>query len=707
MDRKSRLDRYQEDIMSDDFIDALSRKERKQFKKRQEQIKQDIIERTQEIKKLENDNFRKQLNNSSNKRYDNTEKIINEKNKLTRENSINHQNNVKKKKSKLNIFTNFILLITIILGIIYLGYNIYISNQLIDQVYTILNSGFITAIIILFSLSVMFNKEKTKKAFSILTAFIFIEFLGFNGLVSMNYITLPKQATVSDFTNKSINNVIKWATDNKIDVIQTQEYSDSIKANNVISQNIEANTLVKDINEIEVITSSGPNPETIVNLPDMVGWTVDEVVKEIENEKLTNVKVEFEFSELTRDTVINQSKSGAMRRNDEITIIFSLGLEEDLKPVKLINLINKTEFKATLWLKRNGIKYEINREFSDNIKKGKIISTTPKEGVTIKQSETILKLVISKGKKIVVPDLMNMSMDDIVKWATDNNINIIYNSDFDSTVKKGKIKAISVKKDSIIEEDSSITITTSKGALKMINYTNTDIEKIRTFALTYKINLNETTQFSTEVESGKIISVSKKPGENVETGETIDMVISTGSSIKVPDFTGMNLSNAKSLCSSNKLDCSVSYTSSSKTKGTVVGQNKRSGSEVVEGTSVILIVSNGTSSSSSSNYTNTNNNYNYSSSSSNNNSSSTKPKPTPTPVPTCNKTTFYIYPHYIAINYPTTTCSNVKSAYPGYKISCSYVNSDSGKMGQILNSSSLNGKTISSCENITIQIKNN
>lgn len=705
MDKNSRLSRYQEDVMSDDFIDALSRKERKQFKKRQEQIKQDIIERTQELKNLENESFRKQLNKLDNKKYDNTEKIMNEKNIITRESNNNHQKPIKKKKSKLNAFTNIILIITILLGIIYLGYSIYISDKLVDQVYTILNSGFITAIIILFSLSVMFNKERTKKAFSILTAFIFIEFLGFNGLVNMNYIILPKQATVSDFTNKSINTVIKWAAANKIDVIQTQEYSDSVKENDVISQNIEANTLVKEINKIEVITSSGPNPETIVNLPDMVGWTVDEVVEEIENEKLTNVNIEFEFSNLTRDTVIKQSKSGAARRSDNITINFSLGLEEDLKPVKLINLINKTEFKAILWVKRNGIKYEITREFSDTVKKGKVISTNPKEGITIKQSETTLKIIISKGKKIIVPDLMNMSMDDIVKWATKNNINIIYNSDFDSTIKKGNIKAVSAKKDSIIEEGSSITITTSKGALKMINYTNTDIDKIRTFATTYRINLNETTQFSNEVESGKIISVSKKPGENVETGETIDMVISTGSSIKVPDFTGMTLSKAKSLCISNKLDCSISYTSSSKSKDIVLGQNKRSGSEVVEGTSVILIVSNG-SSGSSNNYYNANNNYNYSNSSSNS-SNTTKPSPTPTPTPTCNKTQFYIYPHHIAINYPTTTCTNVKSAYSGYKINCSYVNSDSGKKGQILNSSSLNGKTISSCETITIQIKNN
>ena len=66
-----------------------------------------------------------------------------------------------------------------------------------------------------------------------------------------------------------------------------------------------------------------------------------------------------------------------MRRNEELILKFSLGREEDLEPVNLKELKDMEEFDAILWLKRNGIKYEIEYEFSDTTEAGKVISTTP------------------------------------------------------------------------------------------------------------------------------------------------------------------------------------------------------------------------------------------------------------------------------------------------------------------------------------------
>lgn len=713
MNKRSRISKYDKtnNLMSDDFTDALTKKELKKFKKEQEKIKEEARRNENELKTIEEEIFREQLekrkiNNDSTA----TERLMNE-NNTTQELDMNsYVNRVimpedyeekSKDKNSLNSFTNFILIITIICGLIYLGYSIYISNQLVDNIYTIINSSFITAIIILFSLSAMSNKNKLKKGFSILTSLIFIEFLAFNGLVSINYLKLPTQSVVKDFTNKSVNNVIKWAKENKVEVVQTTEYSDTVDENKIISQSAKANTLVKNIDKLEIVSSSGPNPGTVVNLKDMLGWSIDEVVKEIEKEKLINVNIEYEFSELTKDTVIDQSKKGVMHRSDDITIKLSLGNEEDLKPVNLIDLVNKKEFDATLWLKRNGIKYEITKEFSDSIKKGNVISSDPVKDTLVNQKETTLKLVISRGKKIVVPNLLTMSINKIVKWANKNNLNIIYNTAFDNKVKKGKIIGLSVKENDVIESDTDIYITISKGKLKMISYGKDDINKIRKFASTYDIKLNEIREFSKDVEAGKIISVSKKAGEGVQTGESIDVVISSGSKIIIPDFTNMDLNAAKDLCNKNKLDCSISYANSTKNKNKIIGQNKRSGSEVIEGTNVVLTVSNGIKPSRKST-TSTSTRTSSKTTTTNKNTSNTSTKPTSS----CNKTKNLTL-NLMAGDSAAKTKDGITNQNPGIKFKWIFVDqcpSTSADSGTVCSTSVEDGSAVSACDVVTITV---
>lgn len=537
--------------------------------------------------------------------------------------------NEKKEKS---LGTNLFLIFVMICAIAYLAYSIYISSNKVEQLYTIINASLITLTIVLFSITGMMRKNRPRKIGLILTSLSFISILVLNVGTTLEYFTLPTQPVVLDLTTKTVNEAIKWASENKIELVETKEYSDTIEENKVMSQNVEPNTLLKNVKTIEVISSNGPNPESAVDLSDMIGWDVDKVVKEIKKLKLSNVNIVFEFSTIERDTLFEQSKTGKIHRNEELNLKFSLGNEEDLLPVELIDLIKKEEFDATLWLKRNGISYEINYEFSDTIKKGLVISTTPKKGTLINQKEQKVILVISKGPKIIVPDLANMSLEEIAEWAIKYNINITYNSEYDDKVKKGKIKSISHKKGDVIEEGGTIYITTSKGTLKMIDFNENDLTKIRTFASTYKINLIELEEYSDSIEKGKIINSSHKKGDIINSGDTIELTISLGVSIEIPDFTGLSVSEAKSLCTSKKLDCTTTYIHSTKTKNTIVGQNKRIGSKVVEGTNIVLSVSNGIKPSTGSSSNNSGNSSNTASSGSSTNTNTSTP-----PAPTCNR----------------------------------------------------------------------
>ncbi len=70
------------------------------------------------------------------------------------------------------------------------------------------------------------------------------------------------------------------------------------------------------------------------------------------------------------------------------------------------------------------------------------------------------------------------------------------------------------------------------------------------------------------------------------------MIISLGKSVELPNFIGMNVTNAKNRCKNIGITCQMSYVYSSKTKGTILNQSITAGSKVIGNTHIVLTVSN-------------------------------------------------------------------------------------------------------------------
>ena len=384
---------------------------------------------------------------------------------------------------------------------------------------------------------------------------------------------------------------------------------------------------------------------------------------------------------------------------------FSLGREEDLEPVELKDLTDMEEFDATLWLKRNGIQYDIIYEYNDDVEKGKVIKTDPKKGTVIKQSEMKIKLYISKGKKITAPDFTTMSLEEIEEWANQNHMKINYSSEYSNNVKIGKVIRASVQKGDTIDEGTTIHIITSKGPLKMISYGDNDVDKIRSFANENGLQFVLNEEFNNDVEKGKIISVDKKPGQTLSQTETITVVVSLGKRRSIPNFIGMTRSEAKNACDNNGLSCTFNYAYSTKTKNTVINQNKTAGSEVSEGTNVILTISNGKQSTSSSG----GNNSSGGSNNGNNNGGNSSPSPSPDPEPVCDRNDtvrVYINP---TIGDASATARNLDSRIHWNVVYVSRADySESASIGMVIAAdvAKYDGQYLNKCDTYTIHIFN-
>lgn len=605
------------------------------------------------------------------------------------------------KPKAANIFLSLTYVITIALFI----YLIVDSANQIHQIYQIINAFFLLIIMTCFLVSFKKSFFKNKSAPTIVTSLVVLGAIAFNGLYMTNVIKLPTQSYLPNFESKNLTKAINWTEENNVKTDQNFEYSDTTKKYSVISQSKKPETLTKDINKVDFVVSNGPDYSKEIILADMTGWNVDDVVKFVEENFLSNVTINFEENtSVKKDTVISQSSTGTIKRSDPIIFTVSLGDKASLSPIKLKDLKNESLLKAEVYLGRNGILYELKYEFSDSIEKGHVISSNPKQGTTIKPDEMVT-LTISKGKEIKVPNLKNKTMAYVTKWMVENNLQINYSDRYDNEIKSGRVIESNYKEGDIIEEGTTVDVTFSKGPLVMKKFDN--INDFKSWADTNGIKYEIKEEFNDEIEKDKIIKTSIEEGANINLDNTITVYVSKGTAVTVPDFTNKTKSEVQKECNNLGISCSFTEEYSTKSSGKVIRQSIASGTQISKGDNIVITIatdkktsstSNKTSSSSSSSRPSSGSSSSSSSSGGSNSSSGGQTSPS------CETTVLNIAPSWVKIGDPNATCSNIKSKYDKF-ITCDIGPANNGTSGQILNMSELQGITVNSCNKVTVKIK--
>lgn len=445
---------------------------------------------------------------------------------------------------------------------------------------------------------------------------------------------LPVQETsivshkVQNFSGKNLTDVVKWANKNKIKVTQEYEYSDMVPEYEIISQNIKVGTDLRDIDEIVVAVSEGPNPYKEVIVPSMLTWDSERVINYVLTNHLSNVLIEFVESDQVKDTVIEQSRSGNLKRNEELKLVFSFGEEGSSSEIKLIDFTNKTKFEIEFYMKQNQLTYDFIYDFSDTIKKGYGLQQSIMGGEVVPAGEKI-QVTISKGPKIVIPELDGMDVNDLTEWAIQNHLKIEFIDQYDDTVKRGKVISIDKEKGDVVEQGTLLKVTLSLGTLKMPKYKNVD--DFYKWADKYGIKYEIAHEFSNSVAAGEVIRYSHKVGSVIKNDEVITVTISDGSKMTVPNLKGLTKSEAIKKLKNANLNYNFVYRKNSAKKDTVIAQSISSGSEVSSGTTITVTLSNGNSG-------NNNPTVDPKPSSSPTPSASPSPSPSPSesPTPSCN-----------------------------------------------------------------------
>ena len=174
-------------------------------------------------------------------------------------------------------------------------------------------------------------------------------------------------------------------------------------------------------------------------------------------------KVDHAYSDtVKRGTVISTDpESGArIRNNDSVALTISDGPET----VKVPDLTGLRLEKAQSQLKRDGLAAGmVTREFSDDVPKGSVISTSPDAG-TERHAGSAIALTVSKGSAVDVPDVTGEDLEDAKADLQEAGLTVkVAATQVTSEYDAGQVARQTPAGDSQAAEGDTVTLTLSKG----------------------------------------------------------------------------------------------------------------------------------------------------------------------------------------------------------------------------------------------------
>lgn len=595
----------------------------------------------------------------------------------TKEEKVINKTDIPKGKIYKHPFTNLILILTLLSSVV-----LFIFGLFFDKTNPIdaLISGLLLVIFTLLFVTFSMTTNRKNKSLVCLGSLFLLGYYVYGCLLTAGIVSFPNK-NVIDFTNMELTEVIKWSEKNKINIVQDYEFSDMINEYHIISQDVKAGTKLKDVESITVAVSEGPNPSKEIVIPNMVSWDSERVLEFVKNNYLSNVNVEFVESTKEINTVIEQNKSGNMKRDEELKLTFSYGKDEERKEIKLRDLSGMSKFEATFYLKQNRINYEFEEVFSSKVKRGYVVKQSIKAGTMINTGDTKITVSISKGPEIKIPNLKGMSMTAITEWVIKNKLKLEFTDKYDDSIDENSVISANYKEGDIVAEGTVIEVVISRGKLTMPEFDS--YYEFKEWADKYGILYEEQREFSESIKAGEVISYSYKTGDTIRNNDPVVVTISNGKSASVPSVTGLTKADAMAKLKNAGFGYSFVYSySDSVAQGKVIRQSISAGSKVAQGTTITVTISNGPK--------------------------PAAPKPSTPVTPTCDTSKgamFYIAPGGNGNEVLSATKNMISNA--GFNITAKFVDkcsNGSTSPGSVCNSATYDAKWISYCTTIVLEI---
>ncbi len=265
--------------------------------------------------------------------------------------------------------------------------------------------------------------------------------------------------------------------------------------------------------------------------------------------------------------------------------------------IKVIELAGRTLTEAQLWASQNELNLQTEEVYSDEVEAGTVISQETAVGVSVKKGDFVY-ITVSLGpdlsKTLELPDLMNMTKDEVDAWAAKNFMTKVrVTAEFNATVPSGKVIRYEINDNTVVGDvvrrDTPIYVIVSKGIdttvaqIELPDFKTMTVSECYVFANDNGLVLTVEEKYDDYVPEGSIISQSVKAKEKVPAGTEIKLVASKGKMIEIPDFSDYTKEMASSVATGLGIPVTIVEKYSGSSAGRFISQSISAGTVYEKG----------------------------------------------------------------------------------------------------------------------------
>lgn len=266
-----------------------------------------------------------------------------------------------------------------------------------------------------------------------------------------------------------------------------------------------------------------------------------------------------------------------------ICLVFTIILFINMTSIP--NFINKKQSDLEAWAKENNMTLNLDKIYSKQVNQDTIISQEPNAGNYILKGSTV-KFVISKGadpnEYVSIPDLSQMNHKQIEEWiASEKLTNTKVETVYDAKISEGKLIEAAFEDKEVtkatFKRKDILKITVSKGAkpveknIVVPDFKGKLKSDVEAWSKTNQVKITFKEKADDKVNVDSVISQSVVASEKVSTEDVIEITISLGKGVKVPDFSTIAKTDAEH--SSGELQIVIKEVYSNLAYGKFIKQN--------------------------------------------------------------------------------------------------------------------------------------
>ncbi len=407
----------------------------------------------------------------------------------------------------------------------------------------------------------------------------------------------PDQVVVPDLTGMRSEEAFDILQARDLKVRPSQQPSADVAEGLVISTSPAAGTEVDAGSFVTVVVSTGPEQFPI---PLFIGLTEQEARDLAGENGLVVDRVTYEpDDEVVEGTVIAQNPGAgtAVAPGTEIDLTVSLGPDA----IPLPDVSGLAERTASFQLIQAGFGADeelllIEREYSVEVAEGFVIRTEPPAGTLVPRTGTIT-IFVSQGAA-VVPDLTGLTVAEARDQLVDLELNLVVGPDPAPVSPDSGLDGLIA-----VQEPAPGTqvgpggeITVQIGAIPLVIVPNvnrlTEAEALTALEDAGLVMVLGGTQPTNPNRVGEVVSQAPAAGTEVVEGSEVTVIIGEPRIVTVPDLDGLTQSQAQTALDGVGLTLVVGGTvpGPAEDVGRVVSQDPAAGTNIAEGSQVLVIL---------------------------------------------------------------------------------------------------------------------